>query len=102
MWFTTSSSALAHVPVGFVALVFPCRMVIITDVDVVSLDGRGDDFGGRTALRPGVASTNDGRDLWGKFHVQSPWRLPGAVRYRGQIQRVNQERVGPTVTGTAS
>jgi hypothetical protein len=59
-------------------------------------------MGGRAVGRPGVALTGDGRDLRGKFHVQCPCGLPGAVRCRGPIQRVNQERVGPTVTGTVS
>jgi hypothetical protein len=59
-------------------------------------------MGGRAAGRPGAALTGDGRDLRGKLHVQSPCGWPGAVRCRGQIQRVNQERVGPTVTGTVS
>jgi hypothetical protein len=55
-----------------------------------------------TAGRPGMALTEDGCSLDGKLHVRSPCELPGAVRCRGQIQRVNQERVGPTVTGTVS
>ena len=57
---------------------------------------------GRAAGRPGAALTGDGRDLRGELHVQSPRGLPGAVRRRGPVQRVNQERVGPTVTGTTS
>ena len=57
---------------------------------------------GRAACRPGVALTEDGCSLHRKLHVQSPCGLLGAVRCRAQIQRVNQERVGPTVTGTTS
>ena len=57
---------------------------------------------GRTADRPRGSLAEDRRHLHGKLHVQSPYGLPGARPRRGTAQRVNQERVGPTVTGTVS